>query len=256
MIKHWLQRYTPGLLGMGLGLGLWQWGHWVYGAFILPSPLHTAQAAWLILTTPSHVLVMGLTLWRVVIAASLSLLLGAPLGIMAGYSPFLLKMLQPWVMILLGMPAIAWIVLTMLWFGPTHAAVVFTIVVVTLPVIFLGAAEGVLTRDRRLEDMAAAFGAGRWQQFYRVALRHIIAQLAPVLAIATALSFKVAIMAELLTNVSGIGGALARSRANLAVDEAMAWIALAVMALLAVEIMALQPLRRRLQRWRQWPSGV
>jgi NitT/TauT family transport system permease protein len=95
-----------------------------------------------------------------------------------------------------------------------------------------------------------------WQQFHAVALRQITAQLAPVLAIASALSFKVAIMAELLTNVSGIGGALARARANLAVDEALAWIALAVMALLVVEYTALQPLRHRLERWRQLSAGA
>lgn len=251
-----LQRYGPGLLGIGLGLLLWQWGHQIYGGFILPSPLQTLQAIGDILLTPASWALIGATLWRVALAASLSLSIGGLLGVVAGYVPFILRMLQPWAVVLLGMPAIAWIVLTMLWFGPSHGAVVFTIVVVTLPVVFMGTAAGVISRDRRLEAMAAAFGAGVWRQFYAVALRQITAQLAPVLAIASALSFKVAIMAELLTNVSGIGGALARARANLAVDEALAWIALAVLALLLVEYAALQPLRHRLERWRQLSASA
>nr|WP_274705527.1 ABC transporter permease subunit [Salipiger pentaromativorans] len=186
---------------------------------------------------------------------SLATAIGGALGIAAGYLPLLMRLLRPWATILLGMPAIAWVILTMIWFGPTHGAVIFTVAVMTTPVIFTGAAEGVLTRDRRLDDMARGFGGSAWARFRRVAVFQIAGHLAPVFAIALALSFKVAIMSELVTNVTGIGGALALARTHLDIDQALAWVALSVTALLVLEHAAVRPLRRRLERWRALGRG-
>lgn len=238
--------YGASLIGIFLGLMIWQTGHWVYGKFILPSPLQTAYAVFAILTSADGLTRVALTLSRVATALAIALTFGAGTGMAAGYLPFLRRMLSPLATVLLGMPAIAWVVLTMIWFGPTTAAVVFTIVIVILPVLFLGAADAVARRDRALEEMAAAFGASRWQQFVRVTLRQTLSHLLPIIAISVALAFKVAIMGELLTYTPGIGGALARARSNLDVDEALGWIALAVLALLLVEHFAVRPLQRRL----------
>ena len=72
------------------------------------------------------------------------------------------------------------------------------------------------------------------------------------------MAFKVAIMAELLSNAGGIGGALAISRANLDISEAMAWVVIAVMLVLLFDFGVLHPLRDQLERWRDagLPWGV
>jgi len=77
-----------------------------------------------------------------------------------------------------------------------------------------------------------------------------------VLALGSA--FKVAVMAELLANVGGIGGELARSRANLDIAGALAWILIAVAALIVVEYGIVHPVRAEFERWRAaaQPWGV
>ena len=57
----------------------------------------------------------------------------------------------------------------------------------------------------------------------------------PAFALSLGTAFKVAIMAELLANAGGIGGALARSRAMLDVAQALAWVSFVVVALVVVE---------------------
>jgi NitT/TauT family transport system permease protein len=89
-------------------------------------------------------------------------------------------------------------------------------------------------------------------------LRHVAAHLFPALAISLGTAFKVAVMAELLANVGGIGGELARARANLDVAGALGWVMISVAALIAFEYGIVHPVRAEFERWRAaaQPWGV
>ncbi len=239
-----------GLAALCLLAALWQAGHEAYGDFILPAPLATVAAAYEILADPAAWDIALLTAKRAVEGFVVSALAGAGLGLAAGYSPATLALARPLVTILLGVPPIAWIVLAMIWFGSTDGTVVVTILVATTPLVFVGVAEGVMTRDRGLDDMARAFGAGPVRRLATLGLRHVSAHLFPALAIALGTSFKVAVMAELLANVGGIGGELARTRANLDVAGALAWVGISVAALIVVEYCIVHPVRAEFERWR------
>jgi NitT/TauT family transport system permease protein len=71
-------------------------------------------------------------------------------------------------------------------------------------------------------------------------------------------AFKVSVMAELLANVGGIGGELARSRANLDIAGSLAWVLIAVTALIVIEYGLVHPVRAEFERWRAaaQPWGV
>ena len=239
-----------GLAALCLLAAMWQAGHEAYGDFILPSPLATAYAAASILADPAAWDIAFVTAKRAVQGFAVSALAGAGLGLAAGYSPATLTLARPLVTILLGVPPIAWIVLAMIWFGSTDGTVIVTILVATTPLVFVGVAEGVMTRDRGLDAMARAFGAGALRRLTTLGLRHVSAHLFPALAIALGTSFKVAVMAELLANVGGVGGELARTRANLDVEGALAWVGIAVAALIVVEYGMVHPVRAEFERWR------
>lgn len=247
-----------GLAALCLLAALWQVGHETYGDFILPAPLATVQAALDALARPQTWDIARLTIGRSLqgfVAASLA---GALAGLAAGYSAATLRLARPLVTVLLGVPPIAWIVLAMIWFGSTDGTVAVTIMVAASPVVFVGVAEGVMSRDRGLDAMARAFGANAWRRLTTLSLRHVAAHLFPALVLALGVAFKVAVMAELLANVGGIGGELARSRANLDIAAALAWILIAVAALIAVEYGVMHPVRAEFERWRAaaQPWGV
>lgn len=239
-----------GIAALSLLAALWQAGHERYGDFILPAPLDTLAACLAILSDPQAWSVTRVTGIRAVEGFLASALIGAVLGLAAGYSPATLRLARPLVTVLLGVPPIAWIVMAMIWFGSTDGTVVVTILIAAAPLVFVGVAEGVMTRDRGLDDMARAFGAGPVRRLTTLGLRHVAAHLFPALAVSLGMGFKVAVMAELLANVGGIGGELARTRANLDIAGALAWVTISVAALIAVEYGVVHPVRSEFERWR------
>lgn len=247
-----------GLAALALLAALWQAGHEAYGDFILPAPLATLAAAWGLLGDPAAWAKLWLTTERAILGFALAAGAGVLAGLAAGYSPATLRLARPLLTLMLGVPPIAWIVLAMIWFGASNATVAAAILIAAMPVVFVGAAEGVATRDRGLETMAHAFGAGPLRRFAHVAARQVAAHVFPALALALGTAFKVAVMAELLANAGGIGGELARARALLDISLALAWVLLAVAALIAVEYGLIQPVRAELERWREaaQPWGV
>lgn len=248
---HTALRLGPPLVGIALFLTAWQFAHLHYGSFILPSPLQTAAAVVAVLSRASGWAALGVTLGRVGLALALSILIGGGMGLLAGYLSLIRATLAPVATILLGMPATAWVILTMIWFGPTHGAVLFTVAVVISPILYIGTVDAVLTRDRRLEEMAASFGASWLARFRGIALRQIAASLGPVFGIALALGFKVAIMAELVTNVAGLGAEMARARAHMDIDMALANVALAVAGLVVIEHLVIRPFQARSSAWKR-----
>ncbi|MDR5654142.1 ABC transporter permease [Ruixingdingia sedimenti] len=247
-----------GLAGLCLLAALWQAGHEAYGDFILPAPLATVRAAGrLVADGPARALLL-LTTERALQGFAACALMGGAAGIAAGYSPAALRLSRPILTVILGVPPIAWIVLAMIWFGATDRTVAVTILIAAAPIVFAGAVEGVATRDRGLDVMAQVFGAGPIRRFTHVAARQIAAHLLPALILALGTAFKVAVMAELLANAGGVGGALARARAMLDIAEALAWVCLAVIALIVVEYGLIRPVKGELERWREAaaPWGV
>jgi NitT/TauT family transport system permease protein len=106
--------------------------------------------------------------------------------------------------------------------------------------------------------MARVFGAGPFQRLWTIVIRHVAGQYFPALAVALGSTFKVAVMAELLANIDGIGVALAMSRSNLDVAQSIAWVVIIVAVIFIVEYGVVQPVRAELERWREAarPWGV
>jgi NitT/TauT family transport system permease protein len=165
------------------------------------------------------------------------------------------QLLQPVATLMLGMPAIAWVVLSLLWFGGSGLAVVFTVLVTSAPIIFGGAVQGVRTLDGSLRRMALSFRVPRHVLMTDLYLPHMLSYLFPALATALAMSWKVAVMTELLSGSGGIGDGLASARVQVDTVKAMAWIVAVLILLLVLEHLLLEPIRRRLEIWRRELPG-
>lgn len=257
-LLHFLWSGWAGVAALALLGAAWQAGHETWGGFILPDPLVTVQAAWRLALSADAQEVLLLTGSRALAGFALAAIAGIGIGIAAGYAPAVMRLARPLLTVILGVPPIAWIVLTMMWFGTSGLTVAATILIAATPVVFVSAAEAIATRDRGLDSMAEVFGYGVIGRFWHVDLRQAAGALFPALALALGTAFKVAVMAEMLANAGGIGGALARARAMLDVPEALAWVLLAVAALLVVEYGLIRPFQSEVERWRRAarPWGV
>lgn len=252
--------YVWGGWGAGASLllltALWEAGHGAYGTLVLPSPRDTAAALWG-MAEAGKVLPAVLETSRNALGGFLAAMLaGGVLGAAAGASDMMRRLLQPIATLLLGIPAIAWVVLSLLWFGGTGLAVVFTVLVSTAPIIFAGTAQGVRTLDGSLRRMALSFRVPARVLLWDVYLPHMLSYLFPALAAGLALSWKVTVMAELLSGAGGIGDGLATARVQVDTEKAMGWVLAVVGLLLAVEYLLLEPIRRHLQVWRREMPGA
>lgn len=250
----WLGRYIwagwAGAAGLFCFCAVWQFGHELYGSFILPSPLETVLALFDLFSMPGFAEIAGNSIFRAIAGFLLSAVIGTALGTIAGYFFAAMRLMRPIVTLLMGVPPIAWIVLAIIWFGSSGGSAILTVVLASFPIAFAGGLEGVATRDRALEQMAQSYGAGAFTRFRTVTLPHLLSYLYPAWITTAGNAWKVVVMAELLSNTGGIGGALASSRALFDIPQVMAWILLVVIFALMSEYLILQPIREALERWR------
>ncbi len=238
-----------GTLGVGGLLLLWELGHRLYGSLVLPG-LDDTVAALLRLHRQGQIWpALAQTAWHAGLGWGIGAIAGSVCGGLAGLHRPVRQALQPVSVILLGIPAIAWIVLALLWFGGGWA-VIFTVAVATGPIVFAAATQGARSLDGELAQMARAFGTPPGAMLRDVYGPHMVGHLFPALATALAMSWKVAVMAELLSGSGGIGDGLAAARARVDTAETMAWITVVVSVLVAVDQGLLRRLQCRAELWR------
>lgn len=228
----------------------WDYGNYVYGDFILPSPQGSLLRLYELHQEGVVVGALWMTTYRAVIGFGLAVLFGSLLGTLAGLSATLSMATRPLVTILIGIPPISWIILALLWFGTDDSTPIFTIVVTALPITFAAGIQGARTLDKNLTEMAQSFNASKWMIFCDVHLPHILSYLFPSWITALGSAWKVVVMAELLASNSGVGAKLVEARVNIDTAATMAWIIAIVTVLLIAEYALFEPVKRRVEKWR------
>ncbi|MDD5157175.1 ABC transporter permease [Sulfurimonas sp.] len=233
-----------------LFIAFWDAGNQVYGDLVLPSPLETFKTLSVMLSDESVITEIKTTLYRASIGFGLSLVLGTSLGLLAGFFATASMMSRPIVTILVGMPPIAWIVLAMIWFGMGDETVIFTVIVASFPIVFVGALQGTRTLDGELKEMAKSFKFPWHMKFFDVYFPHIFSYVFPAWVSGLGMAWKIVIMAELLATSNGIGASLAVARSQLDTPTALAIVVIMIGSLMFIEYIILEPIKREVELWR------
>lgn len=233
-----------------LFIALWDVGNQIYGDLVLPSPLETFKTLSLMLQDEAVIAEIKTTLYRSSIGFGISLVLGTALGLLAGFFATASMMSRPIVTILVGMPPIAWIVLAMIWFGMGDETVIFTVIVASFPIIFVGALQGTRTLDGDLKEMAESFHFPWYMRFFDVYFPHIFSYVFPAWVSGLGMAWKIVIMAELLATSNGIGASLAVARSQLDTPTALSIVVIMIASLMFIEYIVLEPIKREVELWR------
>lgn len=233
-----------------LFIALWDFGNGIYGDLVLPSPLAVFGEIANLFTQESFLNDLNLTVQRGFLGFGISLVIGTLLGLIGGRFITASIMSRPVVTILVGIPPIAWIVLAMIWFGFGDTTVVFTVVIASFPIIFVGALQGSRTIEGDLLDMMDSFHIGFFQKLRDLYFPHLFSYVFPSWVSALGMSWKIVIMAELLSSNDGIGAALAVSRSQLETTTALALVSVMIGVLLFVEYIVLEPIKKEVESWR------
>lgn len=218
---------------------------------LLPGPLQVLEA--LIRETVHGELLhhLGITLARLAVSFVLAMTIGTTLGILLGRAPLLDRVVDPWLVLFLNVPALVTIILCYVWLGMGEVAAICAVVVNKVPNVAVSLREGARSLDRDLLDMARAFRFGRWKT-----LRHVVwPQLYPFLAAASrtgiALIWKIILVVEVLGRSDGMGFQLHLFFQLFDVTSILAYTLAFVFVVQALELLVMRPLDAHALRWRR-----
>ncbi len=245
-----LEQLYP-LLSVVTLLLLWQAASTGFNSTLLPPPLTVVTV--LIDTIKSGELPynLGITLLRLVISFTLSMVFGIAIGIAMGLSSRLNHFFDSWLIIFLNIPALVSIILCYVWFGLVETAAILAVVINKLPNVVVTLREGTRTLDRNLLEMAQSYHFGRWKTF-----RHVIwPQLFPFVMAAArsglALIWKIILVVELLGRSNGMGYQLHLYFQLFDVSGILAYTIAFIVVIQLIEGLLLKPLDHYAQRWKR-----
>jgi len=238
------------LISLGLLLAAWSIGSHFAGARLLPEPQAVALA--IIAEARSGALAFNLavTLARVAASFLIAMTLGTVLGLLMGRHRSVDRLGDPWLVVLLNLPALVIIVLAYIWAGLTETAAIAAVALNKLPIATVTVREGARSLDAGLDEMAQVFRMGPWAR-----LRHVVfPQLAPYLAAAArsglSLVWKIVLIVELLGRPNGVGFEIGIAFQLFDVTRILAYALAFVAVMLVIETFLVQPLERHVSRWR------
>jgi len=238
------------LLSLALMIAAWYVGAQLAGPRMLPDP--QAVALMIVSEARSGALAfnLGATLARVATAFTIAMVIGSIIGLLMGRSRIADRFGDPWLVVLLNLPALVIIVLAYVWAGLTETAAVIAVALNKLPIATVTVREGARALDRGLDDMAQVFRMGAWMR-----MRHVVLpQLAPYLAAAArsglSLVWKIVLIVELLGRPNGVGFEIGIAFQLFDVTRILAYALSFIAVMLVIETLLVQPLERHVTRWR------
>ena len=188
---------------------------------ILPSPLRVFYTTlFLLKNNYSEILV---TLSRLGISLILTYIIGIPLAFGMISSKNLKIFIRPGLLFMQSTPIISWILLALIWFDNKYIPI-FIICINTIPILILNIVSGMEGIDKKILEMASIYNLSKKNIFYKIQFPTLIRYLLPATEIILGSSFKVIVMAEVISRVShGIGNGLNIGWLNIETDIILGW---------------------------------
>jgi NitT/TauT family transport system permease protein len=224
------------------------------GERLLPEPKTVALALRDEVRSGALTFNLGVTLVRVFASFAVAMALGAVIGLLMGRNPIFNWLADPWLIVLLNLPALVIIVLAYIWAGLTDTAAIVAVALNKLPIAIVTIREGARALDPTLDEMATVFRMSSWARLVYV----ILPQLAPYL-VATARSglslvWKIVLIVEMLGRPNGVGFEIGAAFQLFDVTRILAYALAFTVVMLAIEALLVQPLERHVSRWRLRPA--
>ena len=245
--ETWLAR----IVGLLLGVGTWYLITYVFPMGLFPGPVATAVASWELINSGAVWPHMSATFFRTFLGFLGAAVIGIAFGVVMGINSFGQYFSTPLIVIALSIPGIAWAAIYTIIFGFGITAPVVTTAVTVFPYISLRVWKGVETIDVNRIEMSRSFNVSRRRLFRRMILPSIAPALFTAVRFGLAISWKVETQAELFASNVGVGYQALEMFSRYQYDTAMAWAAVFVIIVFALEMLVLRPLERRVFSYRQ-----
>jgi NitT/TauT family transport system permease protein len=221
---------------------------------LLPGPWAVAVAIATDVWAGDLLFHMACTLARVAVAFALALVLGLMVGYAMGKSQLLDRIGEPWLIILLNLPALVTIILAYVWIGLNETAAIVAVGLNKFPTVVVVTREGTRALSTDLDDMATVFRLSRSSKIRHVVLPQLAPYLAAVVRTGIAIVWKIVLVVELIGRPNGVGYVLGSAFSLFDMQTIVAYAISFIGVMLVIENFILQPLERNANRWRKRPA--
>jgi NitT/TauT family transport system permease protein len=217
---------------------------------LLPGPLTVGAVTLADIRSGELPFQMGCTLARVTGAFLIAMLLGIVAGYAMGRMKTIDRYADPWLIVLINMPALVTIIFAYVWIGLNETAAVLAVALNKLPNVIVVIREGARALDPELDEMAEVFQFSGLSRIRNV----VIPQLAPYLAASSrsglSIVWKIVLVVELIGRPNGVGFVLGSAFSLFDMARILSYAICFIAVMLVIESLLVQPLERRAIRWR------
>ena len=182
-------------------------------------------------------------------AVLISLVLGVPIGLVMGLSPRVDHFIRPLVKFFMGVPALNWVIIVVIWFANVEVRIAFVLIVLCLPITIFCVYDSVRSIDRKLTDMLLSFGANSSQHIHLLMWPFVKAAVFTSAKLNVGNTVRTVIVAELVGAPLGIGRELDMAKNLFDMANVLAW-TLIMVAMAFVMTNTIEFLERHTLRWR------
>jgi NitT/TauT family transport system permease protein len=222
---------------------------------VLPGPLVIGETIVFDLTHPglegkSAYFHIGITLARIFMAFTASMLAGIGIGLAMGLSTIVERALLAVIPLMLTMPTILMVFLAVMWFGYSEAGGLVAVMAVVTPYVSVNIFEGTRAMDKSLIEMGVTFKAQRSLLIRKVYLPQLMPYIFSAFRYAFGVTWKIVALAETFGLKYGIGYMFFFWFEQFNMEQVLAWIIMFVVLMLILEHAVFARLESRAFAWR------
>lgn len=243
-------RMVPGVVTLAACIVVWKVISLFFFPVFLPGPGLLVKRMIEIYSDPASYAVVGQTLARIFEGFAISMATGLGLGLVMGLKRSVEIFFDSWIMVLLTFPAVCWAFMSVLWFGLSQIAPIFTVVLIVFPYVAINIWSGAKAIEKDLIEMGTVYKANRSLMLRKVLIPQLMPYVFSSLRISLSLSWKIALVAEAFGAGSGVGQQLTYWFQETRVDMMLAWGVSFMIVMVLIDLLVFRTWARRSFAWR------
>ena len=227
------------VISLAVIIAAWQTAAHFLPPFLFPSVLSIGTQFWHIATHGAYLASVAATSLRILAGMVGAFVLGGALGLLMGRVRWIERYFHPLLTFDQGIPALSWVVFSIIWFKTNEFRIWFIIVMTTLPAFAFQLYDSYRSMSKDLVEMALSFRPSRWDMFRTLVWPSVLPGIFTAWKVNLGNVARVVVVAELVGASSGVGYQLLVQQQQFDMAGAMAWtLALVVFVTVAQKIVA------------------
>lgn len=256
--KAMVRRITNQVILYSALLGLWALlvKLRIWPPYLFPAPWEVARALWAGVQDHSFLIGIAVTMKRMLIGYSLSVVLGMILGLGVASNQFLEETLGALLVSLQSLPSICWVPLAILWFGLSEKAILFVVLMGCVLSVTIAMEDGRKQMPKIYTMAGRNLGASGFRLFWYVMLPASLPYIISGLKQGWAFGWRSLIQAEMIFLTIGLGQLLMMGRDLNDMSQVIAVMLMIIALGYLVNRLVFRTMERTLQsRWGLTPTA-